>query len=253
MMAGWRTRYHLMDNNIVLSEDSKYIVVVVKEVTTAERILEYIFNASDLGMRVNVHHYLIDLTRSHNDESVARIFFMVNKDMLKNLRVDRTARVAFLVCQDDHSRDFLETVLRNAGFAVRLFYTLEAAVHFLVDSNAETRQCSIGGVMNVYSYHYEYTWEQLYYAVSALACSELSLKERLSNAISSRIYRLFAEDIRAKLPQEIAERITRLEVQLTKEETYQKTIEKMEDEEIQNIIKELVRLFSITARGFTVN
>ena len=97
----------------------------------------------------------------------------------------------------------------------------------------------------------DYAWEQLYGAVSSLATDDSGLRERLLNAVLSRVQRIFPpETLKDKLPPEIHERLIGLETQLTKYGSYQKTVDKMEDYEVKNAIEEIVGLFSMVARAF---
>lgn len=98
--------------------------------------------------------------------------------------------------------------------------------------------------------HYvDYAWEQLYGAVSSLACSDLSLRERLLDAVASRAHRVFPSMSVAELPAEIDERLRILESALTKHGSFEESIKRMEEHEIKNAIEEIVSLFSMVAQA----
>jgi hypothetical protein len=94
-----------------------------------------------------------------------------------------------------------------------------------------------------------YTWEQLFGAVSSLATSSTSLRERLLDAVGSRVHRILNQP--SKLPhEEIARRIVELEELLTKGGSFQETIDKMTDQEVYDTIDKIVSLFSMVARAY---
>lgn len=92
-----------------------------------------------------------------------------------------------------------------------------------------------------------YAWEQLFGAVSSLASSTLPLRERLLDAVVSRAHRVFPSTAVGTLPAEINERLRNLEHSLTKHGSFEKSIEQMEDREVEHAIDEIVGLFSMVA------
>jgi hypothetical protein len=95
-----------------------------------------------------------------------------------------------------------------------------------------------------------YAWEQLFGAVSSLASSPLPLRERLLDAVVSRAHRIFPSVSTDKLPAEIDERLGNLERALTEHGSFQESIERMEDREVEHAIDEIVGLFSMVARAY---
>lgn len=95
-----------------------------------------------------------------------------------------------------------------------------------------------------------YAWEQLFGAVSSLASSDLPLRERLLDAIGSRVHRVFPSTSNDRLPAEIAEQLRKLEYSVTKHQTYKESIEQMEEREVEQAIDEIVSLFSKVARAY---
>ncbi len=99
------------------------------------------------------------------------------------------------------------------------------------------------------THHLDYAWEQLYGATSSLACSTSPLRERLIDAVSSRVHRVFSRGSKDELPPNIAEKLNRFEVKLTKHGSFRETVEKMEDSEVKDAIEEIVSLFNMVARA----
>ena len=98
--------------------------------------------------------------------------------------------------------------------------------------------------------HVGYAWEQLYGAVSSLACSDWPLRERLLDAVVSRAHKIFPSMTVAKeLPDEISERLKVLEASLTKHGSFQESIEKMDDSQVKWAIEEIVSIFSMVAQA----
>lgn len=94
-----------------------------------------------------------------------------------------------------------------------------------------------------------YAWEQLYGAVSSLACNDSSLRERLLDAVASRVHRVFPSMSVAELPTEIDERLRILESSLTKHGSFQESIERMDDSKVKWAVEEIVNLFSMVAQA----
>jgi hypothetical protein len=82
------------------------------------------------GKELNILRYLYDLRNAPNIESVTSNYEFAYKEMPKS-PLDANATVALLADPEDRSHDFVETVMRNAGFNVRLFSEKEEAVAWL--------------------------------------------------------------------------------------------------------------------------
>jgi hypothetical protein len=95
-----------------------------------------------------------------------------------------------------------------------------------------------------------YVWEQLYSATSFLATSPLGLRERLLDAVLSRVQKVIHPSPTETIPLDIFERLCSLEQELTKSGSFKETIEKMEDREVEKTIDDIVGLFSMVARAY---
>ena len=93
--------------------------------------MAHIVEAHRLGREMKTNRFLLDLVDARNIDSTTDQYDFVHTDMAQSPQVDKYARIAALVSPDDHSHDFIETVIRNAGFNLRVFREREAALAFL--------------------------------------------------------------------------------------------------------------------------
>lgn len=123
-----------MINKIIISDNNKYIIVQVNENMTrilAERLG---FEAVQLGNSKNITRFLYDLRNSRNTESINVNYIFANQDM-KRLETNPNNMIAMLISVGDKSHDFIETVLRNAGYNVRIFEIESEAITWLDESS----------------------------------------------------------------------------------------------------------------------
>lgn len=123
-----------MINKIIISDNNKYIIVQVNENMTrilAERLG---FEAVQLGSSKNITRFLYDLRNSRNTESINVNYIFANQDM-KRLETNPNNMIAMLISAGDKSHDFIETVLRNAGYNVRIFEIESEAITWLDESS----------------------------------------------------------------------------------------------------------------------
>ena len=109
-----------MINKIKISDNNKYIIVQVNENMTRALAERLGFEAIQLGNTKNITRFLYDLRNSRNTESINVNYIFANQDM-KRLETNPNNMIAMLISPGDKSHDFIETVLRNAGYNVRLF------------------------------------------------------------------------------------------------------------------------------------
>lgn len=119
-----------MPYTIAASESGSYIRVTVTGEMTRELAADAGINATKLGDEAGVARYLYDMRESRNAESVLSNYQFANDDM-PQLDLNRAARVALLVAEDDRSHDFVVTAIRNAGFLTRLFEDESEAIAWL--------------------------------------------------------------------------------------------------------------------------
>ncbi len=92
--------------------------------------------ATELAKRHNLNHFLFDSRMSSNVQSVT-VNYQFAYEGLESLGFPRDSRSALLAAPDDKSHDFMETLFKNAGYSVRLFYDEAQAVTWLEAGNPD--------------------------------------------------------------------------------------------------------------------
>jgi hypothetical protein len=123
-----------MTKEIKVSDSGKYIIVCVNEDMTRSLAESLGLEAMHLGNRKNINKYLYDLRNSRNKESVNANYIFANQD-LKRLEPNPSNKIAMLTSPNDKSHDFIETVLRNAGYDVKLFVNESEAITWLEETS----------------------------------------------------------------------------------------------------------------------
>jgi hypothetical protein len=119
-----------MEHSIQVSEDGQYIIIKAVGIINRLLVIQYFIEAHLLGARHGIDHYLVDFTECRNTDTVLRNYTLAYQDM-KDPRINQAAHTALLVSPFDHSHDFLEALLRNAGNDVTLFYDRDLAIEYL--------------------------------------------------------------------------------------------------------------------------
>jgi len=120
-----------MHYTIQPSHDGRYILLTVEGEFTAKSFMTCIIETHTLGMRLGIHHYLVDATKARNIDSILGNYKFAYTEMPKSDGVDPLAVVAGLISPEDHSHDFVETVSNNAGMPFKLFTDFDTAVAYL--------------------------------------------------------------------------------------------------------------------------
>ena len=120
-----------MSYSITPSKNGKYIILKVIGDTDSEQAMHHNIESHALGKKLGINRYFVDMTRARNVEPVADSYKFAYEDM-KTPLIDKSARVAVLVSANDHSHDFIETVLQNAGHSVKLFRDRKLAKNYLL-------------------------------------------------------------------------------------------------------------------------
>ncbi len=123
-----------MTKEIKISDSGKYIIVRVDEDMTRTLAESLGLEAMHLGSKKNLNKFLYDLRNSRNKETLNANYIFVNQD-LKRLEPNPENKIAMLTSPNDKSHDFIETVLRNAGYNVRLFIVEEEAIDWLEEAS----------------------------------------------------------------------------------------------------------------------
>jgi hypothetical protein len=120
-----------MAYTITPSADGKYIVMKVTGEITRELAMQENLAAHSLGRELGITRFFVDVTEARNAERVVGNYDFAHGDMRHQQGIDKDVRVAMLVNPEDHSHDFIEIVLRNAGHNVTLFRDRELAMRHL--------------------------------------------------------------------------------------------------------------------------
>ena len=120
-----------MPYTISQSTDGKYILMKVDGQLTRESAFEGVLEAHALGKKLGINRHLVDVTEARNVESPVAVYGFAYDDMAHLPDIDRYALAAILASPEDHSHDFIETVLRNAGINVTLFRDRRLAIRHL--------------------------------------------------------------------------------------------------------------------------
>ena len=121
-----------MSYTISPSEDGKYIVLKYWGDISRKLSIERVIETHALGAKLGITRYLVDLTEARNIDSIPELYEYAYKDTKSAPGLNLNARVALLVDPGDHSHDFVETVLRNAGHNVTLFRDRDSAISHLL-------------------------------------------------------------------------------------------------------------------------
>ena len=119
-----------MTKEIKVSDNGKYIIVRVNEDMTRTLAESLGLEAMHLGIKKNLSKFLYDLRNSRNKETINANYIFAKQD-LKRLDPNPANKIAMLTSPNDKSHDFIETVLRNAGYNVKLFIVEEEAIIWL--------------------------------------------------------------------------------------------------------------------------
>ena len=119
-----------MTKEIKVSDNGKYIIVRVNEDMTRTLAESLGLEAMHLGIKKNLNKFLYDLRNSRNKETINANYIFAKQD-LKRLDPNPANKIAMLTSPNDKSHDFIETVLRNAGYNVKLFIIEEEAIIWL--------------------------------------------------------------------------------------------------------------------------
>ncbi|MGD8911005.1 MAG: hypothetical protein PVF13_07355 [Chromatiales bacterium] len=130
-----------MKYTISAAKDGDYILIVVQEVINRQIGIKVIQDSHALGDQLGIDKFLMDLTDAVNEDSTIDQYAFAHTDIPRTDGLNYFAKVAVLVDPADHSHDFIETVLRNAGFNVLLFHDRKEAMTFLnLKANKQQQQ-----------------------------------------------------------------------------------------------------------------
>ena len=124
-----------MEYTITVSNDQKYIVIKIKGDINRHNAMPLNLEAYKIAKEQNIRKFFVDVTEARNTDDPIDSYEFAHKDMIQTAGIERGSRVAALVHPGDHSHDFMETVLHNAGGVFKLFHSIDQAMAFLLDDN----------------------------------------------------------------------------------------------------------------------
>ena len=120
-----------MDYELSVSEDRRYLNLRLY-VPMSNKLSRIIAHAmADLSKQTDIERFFFDLRGAVCEEDMLSIYTMAYED-LEKIGPSRSHMSAFLTDLDDNSHDFMETLLRNAGFNVKQFKDRETALTWLL-------------------------------------------------------------------------------------------------------------------------
>ncbi len=84
-----------------------------------------------MGREYHINKFLVDVSDAVNVDSILDQYRFANVDLNESMDFDNYSRIAVLASPDDHSHDFIETVMRNVGINFKLFRDRSQALSFL--------------------------------------------------------------------------------------------------------------------------
>lgn len=119
-----------MDYTIQQSQDKHFLVMKAMCDINIDVARRWTADLDRRSRETDVRWLLIDVRSVRNLCSVLENYNFAYHD-LYDIGVRRNVAVAILVSEGDHSHDFVETALRNAGISARLFTDEQPAVNWL--------------------------------------------------------------------------------------------------------------------------
>ena len=127
--------------NIQVSGNNDYIVLTIIGNFNAKDMVKYVVEAHAKGNKKKIDCYLVDVTDAKNIDSVKNNYDFAYSEIKNAHGVNFTAKVVAVVSPEDHTHDFVETVLSNAGLPIKLFRDRSKAINYLL-GNKETEMPS---------------------------------------------------------------------------------------------------------------
>jgi hypothetical protein len=125
-----KKRILLLDYSIKISDSGKFLRVVAETDITVEISRNWISELVELSKHIGVINYLFDARTRKNISNITDNYNFSYKD-INQLNFDRGCRAAMLVDPEDHSHDFIETTMINAGYNSKIFFDESEAVKWL--------------------------------------------------------------------------------------------------------------------------
>lgn len=113
-----------------IPDGASWIHIEIRDSISAEIGRAMLIETVELANSRGIRGILLDVLGAPSVRSVVDQYQLVNNE-LGEFGFDRFARIAILVREQDSSRTFLETTLRNAGYSCSLFTDRDLAEDWL--------------------------------------------------------------------------------------------------------------------------
>ena len=121
-----------MSFKISVSENSKYIIGKVDGQLTREMAQQLTKEYVKLIKSTGIKRILNDVRDVPNEMGILNAYEYAYRDV-QDLGLPRNIRAAIVADGDDVSHEFQETVANNAGYYVKVFYSFDQAVEWLLE------------------------------------------------------------------------------------------------------------------------
>ena len=118
-----------MENSV----GGKYFRINAKVDVTTEIARSWLSELANYSRESGVHNYFFDVRNVKNISNVTDNYNFAHHDV-SSLNIEKTGRHAILVSPDDHSHDFIETSMLNAGYNVKIFHDEDQAINWLEEA-----------------------------------------------------------------------------------------------------------------------
>lgn len=119
-----------MSYEVMLASDGSHIRIRVLKNVTGDLEIMFSGAAIEEARKYGLWKFLADVRGVRNVASALEQY-RLGYDEMYRLALDRTSKIAILADVGDDSHDFVETILRNAGFMCRLFTDEPSALKWL--------------------------------------------------------------------------------------------------------------------------
>ena len=129
-----------MQFNITLSDNEKYILCVITGTFTAAEAQKFLIEMDAVSRANKCKKFLLDMRNAINVSDVVENYDFAYNQM-NRLNLQRDVRLAVLTSPGDHSHDFVETAVSNAGYGSRLFSDEVDAIAWLENDRVDMERC----------------------------------------------------------------------------------------------------------------
>lgn len=123
-----------MNYKISLLNNETIIACKVIGPMTKDTAVQFSRDMDVLSREKNIKRFLIDVRGAPNVSDALENFRFANEDMTE-LGLQKNVRCAIMVDEDDGTHNFVETLIRNAGYNVRIYSNEKKAMLWLEEKS----------------------------------------------------------------------------------------------------------------------